>query len=123
MDYSCIKEVLHSVPGSPTIIASGAMVIRGILSDASDLDLIVTLEEFRIISEMSGSRIILKRFGPCVQVGDIEASTYAGLKDAGRMISWDMIDGMRVQSVESLKDLYLSLNRPKDQIKLRLLGL
>jgi len=99
------------------------MVIRGILSDASDLDLIVTLEEFRIISEMSGSRIILKRFGPCVQVGDIEASTYAGLKDAGRMISWDMIDGMRVQSVESLKDLYLSLNRPKDQIKLRLLGL
>lgn len=59
---------------------------------------------------------------PCVQVGAIEASTYSCLAEHGYIITWDIIDGVRVQSIESLRNLYQGLNRPKDQVKLRLLG-
>jgi hypothetical protein len=123
MDCKELKRLLATVPGSPMVMASGAMVLRGLISEAADLDLVVTPEEFQALVAMPGSRVVPKRFGPCVQVGDIEASTYNCLAEHGRQLSWDMIDGVRVQSIASLRDLYLSLNRPKDQHKLRLLGL
>ena len=100
------------------LISSGALTIRGLLMSSNDLDLIVSPLGFSLMASDTRSKIVEKRFGPCVQIGPVEASTEDQLPFD---FKWELVEGFKVQTIGSLLSLYNWLNRGKDQKKIELL--
>jgi len=118
MDKRKILEYSTMFPSGSILVASGAMTMQGLIRRSNDIDLIVSRYGFDELSSRPGAVLVEKWFGPCILLGPIEATTspFSGVK-----LHWENKDGILVQTPCSILELYLSLNRPKDQEKLKIL--
>ena len=118
MNKQQIISTMVNMPRDSIVIASGAMVLLDLWEKTNDLDLAVTNEGYVKLSNQKGAVFATKRFGPNVTIGDIEASP---IDQYGLWLQWTTVNDVLVQTPTSILELYLSMNRPKDQEKIKIL--
>ena len=103
-------EKEHGIPKKDILIFAGsALVMRGLRDACVDIDLGLPKEECIRLQELEGVTKAIPRLAGHMRIE-------YGLLDVGdNTYPTEMLDGYMVQTLESLLELKLSMNREKDQ--------